>query len=247
MRSVHKSQLRSFAYFRRTVRTLANQDWPQLQHPEVCAPPYGHPTRRLATFGCQTHESSEVGNVKETVRQKVSAMKLTSHPSTEFQGGECHAATAAHDRSRPQNSVRLPGIGATRSIDRAIARDWLLAADRERRNARYRNGAPVRILAKPVKTARLSVAGLIVEIPSFIDAQEQFVRSYLRQVLTASGGNVSWAARLARRNRTGFHRLLVTYKLAAADFRSGRHSQETHDAAMSTTEAVSAAGMTFSI
>jgi two-component system response regulator GlrR len=65
----------------------------------------------------------------------------------------------------------------------------------------------------------------MVEMPSFVEAQEQFVRCYLRQVLTASGGNVSWAARLARRNRTGFHRLLATYKLAAADFRNGRHSQ----------------------
>ena len=107
-------------------------------------------------------------------------------------------------------------------IDVAVTRDWLLGVDRERRNALHHNGSPVPILTKPVKTARLSVAGLMVEMPSFMEAQGQFVRCYLRHVLTVSGGNVSWAARLARRNRTGFHRLLVKYKLVAADFRSTR-------------------------
>jgi DNA-binding NtrC family response regulator len=116
------------------------------------------------------------------------------------------------------------------SLDLAITRGWLLGADRERRNASNPNGAPVRIWNRPVKAARLSVAGLHVEMPSFLEAQEQFVRCYLQQVLTVSGGNVSWAARLARRNRTGFHRLLAKHKLAAADFRNGRHPQRSPDA-----------------
>jgi len=125
----------------------------------------------------------------------------------------------------------VPGVRASNAINMAISRNWLLDADRERRNAGRLNAAPVRLWTKPVKTARLSVAGLMVEMPSFMEAQEQFVRCYLRQVLTASGGNVSWAARLAQRNRTGFHRLLVKYKLTAADFRSNRHSQCTSGAA----------------
>jgi two-component system, NtrC family, response regulator GlrR len=108
------------------------------------------------------------------------------------------------------------------SIDGAATRDWLLGVDRERRNAIQRNGSPVRTWAKPDNTARLSVAGLLVDMPSFVEAQGQFVRNYLRHALTVSGGNVSWAARLARRNRTSFHRLLVKYKLVPADFRSRR-------------------------
>lgn len=109
----------------------------------------------------------------------------------------------------------------------AVTRDWFGAVDRERRNAMDRNVSPVRIWAKPVRTARLPVAGLMVEMPSFMEAQREFVRSYLQHVLTVSGGNVSWAARLARRNRTGFHRLLVKYKLTAADYRTSRQPQET--------------------
>jgi hypothetical protein len=131
-------------------------------------------------------------------------------------------------KSNSQRSI--PDHGG---LDLVISRDWLLGVDRERRNARLRNGKPVRIWTKPVKTARLSVAGLMVEMPSFIEAQEQFIRCYLRQVLTAAGGNVSWAARLARRNRTGFHRLLVKHKLTAADFRNSRHTNGSDGAAMS--------------
>jgi hypothetical protein len=120
---------------------------------------------------------------------------------------------------------------SSNALDLTITRDWLLGVDRERRNASHRNGMPVRISTKPVKTARLSIAGLMVEMPSFMEAQEQFVRCYLRHVLKVAGGNVSWAARLARRNRTGFHRLLVKHKLAAADFRSSPDVQGSHAAA----------------
>jgi len=141
-------------------------------------------------------------------------------------------------------SISQPSITA---IDRVLARDWLLAADRERRNARLHTGASVQIRTKPAKTARLSVAGLMVDMPSFLDAQEQFVRCYLRQVLTASGGNVSWAARLARRNRTGFHRLLVTYKMAAADFRSARQLKGTRRAELDTQKSMAVADVTLSI
>lgn len=151
-------------------------------------------------------------------------MKSTSQRSLQNYGDDNHTLAALRSWQQPGSSATLRAASPTKAVDLAITRDWLLGVDRERRNAVHRNGTPVRILTKPVKTARLSVAGLMVDMPSFTEAQEQFVRCYLRQVLTASGGNVSWAARLARRNRTGFHRLLVRYKLTAADFRIGRRS-----------------------
>jgi len=159
-------------------------------------------------------------------------MKSDTQSSIQAHGGENYTALAARGWQRPHTTATHTGASAKDAIDLAITRDWLLGVDRERRNAGRRNGKPVRIWTKPVKTARLSVAGLIVEMPSFMEAQEQFVRCYLKQVLTVSGGNVSWAARLARRNRTGFHRLLVKHKLAAADFRSSRHSQASVGASM---------------
>jgi two-component system response regulator GlrR len=40
-------------------------------------------------------------------------------------------------------------------------------------------------------------------------ARRTFTRSYLSQILQITGGNVSQAARLAKRNRTDFYKLLA--------------------------------------
>ncbi|WP_028079372.1 sigma 54-interacting transcriptional regulator [Solimonas soli] len=53
----------------------------------------------------------------------------------------------------------------------------------------------------------------------FDEARDEFARNYLRQLLELSGGNISRAARLARRNRTDFYKLLNRYKLDPAQFK----------------------------
>jgi two-component system response regulator GlrR len=58
-----------------------------------------------------------------------------------------------------------------------------------------------------------------VELPSFDEARSQFIRSYLSQILQITGGNVSQAAKLAKRNRTDFYKLLQRYLLIASDFK----------------------------
>jgi two-component system, NtrC family, response regulator GlrR len=56
-------------------------------------------------------------------------------------------------------------------------------------------------------------------LPSFDEARTQFIRSYLAQVLQLTGGNVSEAARLAKRNRTDFYKILQRYLLVPSDFK----------------------------
>jgi two-component system response regulator GlrR len=58
-----------------------------------------------------------------------------------------------------------------------------------------------------------------VELPSFDEARSQFIRSYLSQILQITGGNVSQAAKLAKRNRTDFYKLLQRYVLVPSDFK----------------------------
>jgi two-component system response regulator GlrR len=53
------------------------------------------------------------------------------------------------------------------------------------------------------------------------EARRQFERDYLVQLLKLTGGNVSQAARLARRNRTDFYTLLGRHQLEPAAFKSG--------------------------
>jgi two-component system response regulator GlrR len=56
-------------------------------------------------------------------------------------------------------------------------------------------------------------------LASFDEARAEFTRTYLRQLLELSSGNISRAARLARRNRTDFYKLLNRYGLAPAQFK----------------------------
>jgi two-component system response regulator GlrR len=59
------------------------------------------------------------------------------------------------------------------------------------------------------------------EIAPLAEAQQEFERDYLVDLLQATGGNVTRAARLARRNRTEFYRLLHRHELEPELFRRG--------------------------
>jgi two-component system response regulator GlrR len=56
-------------------------------------------------------------------------------------------------------------------------------------------------------------------LPSFDEARDEFTRSYLSQILQITGGNVSQAARLAKRNRTDFYKLLGRHQLTPEEFK----------------------------
>ena len=72
------------------------------------------------------------------------------------------------------------------------------------------------IPAELVETALGGVAG---RLASFDEARDEFTRNYLVQILQITAGNVSQAARLARRNRTDFYKLLDRHQLVPADFK----------------------------
>ena len=57
------------------------------------------------------------------------------------------------------------------------------------------------------------------KLPSFDEARDEFTRNYLSQILQITGGNVSQAARLAKRNRTDFYKLLSRHQLTPEDFK----------------------------
>jgi len=58
------------------------------------------------------------------------------------------------------------------------------------------------------------------KLPSFSEARDEFTRNYLSQILQITAGNVSQAARLAKRNRTDFYKLLARHDLNPDSFKS---------------------------
>jgi DNA-binding NtrC family response regulator len=76
----------------------------------------------------------------------------------------------------------------------------------------------------PIITAELvqqSLGGNPSRLPSFDEARDEFTRNYLSQILQITTGNVSQAARLAKRNRTDFYKLLSRHQLLPDDFKKG--------------------------
>jgi two-component system response regulator GlrR len=64
-------------------------------------------------------------------------------------------------------------------------------------------------------------------MPAYDEARDQFSRDFLTANLRRAGGNVSKAARLAKRNRSDFYKLLERYRLQAHDFKAaGKHRTE---------------------
>jgi len=59
-------------------------------------------------------------------------------------------------------------------------------------------------------------------LPSFSEARDEFTRNYLSQLLQITSGNVSQAARLAKRNRTDFYKLLGRHQLNPEQFKDSR-------------------------
>jgi two-component system response regulator GlrR len=57
------------------------------------------------------------------------------------------------------------------------------------------------------------------KIPTYEEAREAFARAYLADNLQRTSGNVTQAARIAKRTRTDFYKLLAKYRLRPDDFK----------------------------
>lgn len=57
------------------------------------------------------------------------------------------------------------------------------------------------------------------KVPTYDEARESFARDYLTHNLQSTSGNVSQSARLAKRNRTDFYKLLARYRVEPDDFK----------------------------
>ena len=81
----------------------------------------------------------------------------------------------------------------------------------------------VALSRSPVISAELvqqSLGENACKLLSFSDAMDEFTRNYLSQILQITAGNVSQAARLAKRNRTDFYKLLARHDLNPDQFKS---------------------------
>jgi two-component system response regulator GlrR len=81
----------------------------------------------------------------------------------------------------------------------------------------------VALSRSPVISGELVQSSLgehVGKLASFSEARDEFTRNYLSQILQITMGNVSQAARLAKRNRTDFYKLLSRHELNPDSFKT---------------------------
>ncbi len=109
-------------------------------------------------------------------------------------------------------------IYAPEAVELLVSADWP-GNVRQLENVIRQN---VALANSPIISAELVQTALGVgpaRLPSFDEARDEFTRNYLSQILQITGGNVSQAARLAKRNRTDFYKLLSRHSLTPDEFK----------------------------
>ena len=117
-----------------------------------------------------------------------------------------------------QESGQPRHIYAPEAVELLVSAEWP-GNVRQLENVVRQN---VALATSPIISAELvqsAIGGGPARLPSFDEARDEFTRNYLSQILQITGGNVSQAARLAKRNRTDFYKLLARHQLTPEDFK----------------------------
>jgi two-component system response regulator GlrR len=124
----------------------------------------------------------------------------------------------SHFLAQISNESGVRKIYAPEAVELLATADWP-GNIRQLSNVVRQNVALSQTPIIPVELVQQSLGGTQSKLPSFDEARDEFTRSYLSQILQITGGNVSQAARLAKRNRTDFYKLLARHQLTPEDFK----------------------------
>jgi two-component system response regulator GlrR len=124
----------------------------------------------------------------------------------------------AHFLAKMAKDSGVRKIYAPEAVELLATADWP-GNIRQLQNVVRQNVALSQTPIIPVELVQQSLGGGQGKLPSFDEARDEFTRSYLSQILQITGGNVSQAARLAKRNRTDFYKLLGRHQLTPEEFK----------------------------
>ena len=121
-------------------------------------------------------------------------------------------------RDLADRSDEQPKVFAPESMELLVAAEWP-GNVRQLFNVVEQT---VALSPTPVISPRLvqnALGSNVGEVRSYAEAREEFTHNYLSQLLQITRGNVSQAARLAKRNRTDFYKLLARHQVDPAAFK----------------------------
>jgi two-component system response regulator GlrR len=110
-------------------------------------------------------------------------------------------------------------VYATEAVEMLVMAEWP-GNVRQLYNVVRQNVALSRSPVISAEIVQQSLGEHAGKLMSFTDARDEFTRNYLSQILQITMGNVSQAARLAKRNRTDFYKLLARHDLNPDQFKT---------------------------
>jgi two-component system response regulator GlrR len=169
-----------------------------------------------------THRNLEAemaaGNFREDLYYRLNVVGLTLPPLSDRR--EDIPLLASHFLSVLAEKYKKPVNGfAPEALELMVAASWP-GNVRQIYNVVEQSVALATTPIIPLTLAQQAIQNQQAEFASFEDARRRFEREYLTQLLKITEGNVTQAARLAKRNRTEFYKLLGRHQLDPKLFKS---------------------------
>ncbi|GMU68335.1 MAG: sigma-54-dependent Fis family transcriptional regulator [Steroidobacteraceae bacterium] len=173
--------------------------------------------RVIATSSRDPQQLVADGTLREDLYYRLNVVHIEMPPLSRRR--EDIPLLVAHFLARLSAETGSRKIYAPEAIELLATADWP-GNVRQLANVVRQNVALSQTPIIPVELAQQSLGGSQGRMVSFDEARDEFTRSYLSQILQITGGNVSQAARLAKRNRTDFYKLLARHQLTPEDFKN---------------------------
>jgi two-component system response regulator GlrR len=177
-----------------------------------------HPihTRVISTASRDLQDSTATGHFREELYYRLNVVQIEMPPLARRR--EDIPLLIAHFLAQIATETGQRSIFPPEALELLATADWP-GNVRQLQNLVRQAVALSQTPIVPVELVQQSLGGAPGRLPSFDEARDEFTRGYLSQILQITGGNVSQAARLARRNRTDFYKLLGRHQLVPEDFK----------------------------
>jgi two-component system response regulator GlrR len=163
-------------------------------------------------------EMMKEGNFREDLFYRLNVVQITI-PVLDDRRGDIPLLVAHFLQEIAAETDQERRVYAPEAVELLVAAEWP-GNIRQLYNVVRQN---VALSRSPVISGELVQASLGDhggKLASFSDARDEFTRNYLTQILQITMGNVSQAARLAKRNRTDFYKLLARHDLNPDSFKT---------------------------
>jgi two-component system response regulator GlrR len=176
--------------------------------------------RLVCTTSCDLKQLTTAGQFREDLYYRINVLPIEVPPLGRRR--EDIPLLISHFLQQAADESGLAKMYSPKALDLLVTADWpgnvRQLFDLVKQNVVHSQG---NVMTE--EFVQQSLGSDSTRIPSFDDARREFSRGYLVRNLQSTAGNISKSARLAKRNRTDFYKLLSRYRILAEDFKRNRN------------------------